>query len=158
MQSSLNGVLPQNSETAAKTSCMLPLAGGDFEALVVEEFAFGIFGFSHAVGDQDQAVPGVQAVAVAFVHRVRQQADGQTSVRGADDLAAADQQRRNVAAVYVFEFAVAAQAGDDHGRVFFTDALAGEEAIGGIDNLRQRHARDELRIDHALQSRGEQRR
>ena len=30
-------------------------AGGDLEALVVEEFAFGIFGFGHAVGDQDEA-------------------------------------------------------------------------------------------------------
>ena len=66
MQSSLSGVLPQNSETAAKTSCML-LPGSYFQAFVVEELAFGIFGFGHAVGDQDQPVSCMQAVAVAFI-------------------------------------------------------------------------------------------
>ena len=48
---------------------------------------------------------------------------------GSNDLASANEQGRNVAAIDVLQFAIAAQTGDDNRRVLFTDVLAGEIAI-----------------------------
>ena len=60
-------------------------------------------------------------------------------------------------AVDVFQIAVAAQARNDHGRVFLTDVLVGEEAIDRVDDLHQRHAGNQLRVNHALENGSQQR-
>src|SRR5262249_12667926 len=103
-----------------------------------------------------KSISSVQAVAVALVGGIGEQADRQAAVRWSNDLPAADEKRGNVAAVHIFEFAVASQERNYHGGVFFTDALAGKKPVGGGYDFCQRGTRDQLRDDHALQSRGQQ--
>jgi hypothetical protein len=67
-----------------------------------------------------------------------------------------NQERRHMTAIHVFEFASATDAGDYNSGVFFAEVLLGEEAIYGRDNVSQRHLRNQVGIDHALQSRREQ--
>src|ERR1700719_1846475 len=61
-----------------------------------------------------------------------------------------------MSAVDVFQVAIIAQPGDDHGRVLLTDVFVGEEAVDGIDNFRQGHAGDKLRVDHSLEDGSQQ--
>src|SRR5215470_43504 len=97
--------------------------GSELKALVIKEFAFSIFGFCNAVGHQNQSVTGMQAIAIALIDGIGEQANWQATVRRPNDLPTADQTRRNMAAVHVFEFAVAPQERDYHRGIFFTDAL-----------------------------------
>src|SRR5208283_2963115 len=57
----------------------------------------------------------------------------------------------------VFKIAVAAQASNDHSRVFLTDVLVGEEAIDRVDDLHEWHTGNELRVNHALENGSQQR-
>src|SRR5438876_4418094 len=98
----------------------------------------------------------MQAVAVAFVGCIGQQANWKTAMGRANHFTSANQQWRDMAAVHIFEVAIATEAGDDHGGIFFADAFAGEEAISSADDLGQGHSRHQLRIDHALQSGGKE--
>src|SRR5207302_2444980 len=68
----------------------------------------------------------------------------------------ADHQRRDMAAVHIFETPIAVHANDDEGGVFFADMLLAEEAVDGAHDVTQRHASEKMRIDHTLQSRGQQ--
>ena len=73
------------------------------------------------------------------------------AVRGTADQFARDQKRRNVSAINIFQLSVWPDPGNDDGRVLLTDVLLREEAIDGGHDLRERHTRGELRINHALQ-------
>jgi hypothetical protein len=61
-------------------------------------------------------------------------------MRWPEHFVATDPHRWNVSAVDVFQIAVVAQAGDDHGRVLLADVFVGEEAIDCGDDLGERHA------------------
>ena len=107
-----------------------------FETLIVEKFTSGVLGLGDAVGYQNNTIAGVQAVVVALVARIRQQTHRQIAVGRAEDFVLANQQRRHVPAVDVFELTVAPQAGDDQGRILFADTFAREKAIGGSYDFR----------------------
>src|SRR5439155_22600022 len=109
----------------------------------------GQCGVGSAVGGEDEAVSGMQIVVIAFVGGIGQQTYGQIAMPRADDFAVANQQGRHVAAVDIFQFSVALDAGDDHGRVFFADVFVGEEAIGSGHDFGQGHASGELGINHS---------
>src|SRR5208282_3431810 len=88
---------------------------------------------------------------------IGQQAYGQVAVGWPEHFGATDPHRRNVSAVDVFKIAVAAQASNDHSRVFLTDVLVGEEAIDRVDDLHEWHTGNELRVNHALENGSQQR-
>ena len=94
----------------------------------------------------------MQTVAVALIHSIRQQAYWKIAVRRANDFSSANQQRRDVAAVDELEFAIVPKPGNDHRRILFADTLAGEKAVGAVNDVGQRHARNQLGINHSLES------
>src|SRR4051794_12547465 len=119
-----------------------PLLRRDFESLVVKEFAFSILGFGDAISNQHQPVSRMQAVAVALIRSVRKKADWQIAVRWANDLAATNQQRRNVPTIDVFQFSITTQPRNNHGGVLLANMFAGEKSVSRRNNLGQRSMRD----------------
>ena len=107
MQSSLSGVPPQKLATAEKMSSMVKLLAATVSRRESsEEIATRVFSVGNAVSHQNQAIPGVKTDVVALVGGIGQQADGQVAMGRADHLMIANQQRRHVAAVYVFHFPI----------------------------------------------------
>ena len=158
VQSSLSGVPPQKLATAEKMSSTgRTLGRHGFQARVSEEIATRVFGVGNAVSHQNQAIPGVQTDVVALVGGIGQQADGQVTMGRANHLMIAYQQRRHVAAVYVFHFPITLKPRNDQGRVFLADMLVGEESVGRSHNLLQGHSGEKLGIDHALKGGSQQR-
>src|SRR6185312_6883980 len=96
-----------------------------FQSLVVEKFAGSVFGFSDAICYKNQSVTTVQAVVVALVSRVGQQTDRQVSVRRTNDFIVANQERRYMSTIDVFQFSIMAQTSNDDSCVFCSDAFAG---------------------------------
>ena len=157
MQSSLSGLPAQNSVTDGKNSFQRRrLGSGSFQAEVFEKISHGVFRFGDAIGHENEAVAGFHLAARAFESRIGEQSHRHVPMRRTNHFSGANQQRRHVAAVHVFEFAIAPQAHQQHGRIFFADKLLGEEAVDRRHHIEQRHARTQMRIDHPLQGRGQQ--
>ncbi len=68
----------------------------------------------------------------------------------------ADPHWRNVSAIYIFQLAVMPQPGNDHGGVFRADVFFCKEAVERGNDLGEGHARDQMRVHHALENRRQQ--
>ena len=127
--------LPDGSEDVVEARAVQDY-GRFLQTLFTKKFSGGIFRFSHTVGDQDDAVPGIQFHLVAFVFRDRQQSYGQISMLKLRSLAIRDQQRWHVAAIQDFSRAVGRKMENNGSGIFFALDLLAQETICGGDDLR----------------------
>ena len=97
--------------------------------LVIVKLSVRVLGFGDAIGDQDESVARFQMDVIPFVGRIRQQSHRQIPMLRAALPGAGNQQWRYMPAVYVLQFPVLPNLGDDDRRIFFAQVLLRKEPV-----------------------------